>query len=57
MMAQNNFKICRFCINIYSGDSKGYSNTDSERDSDSDSDSYSDSGWLWFNLHLGCMIP
>ena len=52
MMTQNNFKICRFCINIYSSDSKGYSNSDSERDTESDSDS----GWLWFNLHLGCMI-
>ena len=52
MMALNNFKICRFCIDIYRSDIKGYSNSDSERDTDSDSDS----GWLWFNLHLGCMI-
>ena len=49
MMAQNNFKIFRFCINIYSSDSKGYSNSEyecdtvSDIDSDSDSDSNSDS--------------
>ena len=39
MMGQNNFKICMFCIIIYSSDSRGYSNSDSERDTDSDSNS------------------
>ena len=51
-MGQNNFKICRFCINIDSVDSRGYSNRASERDTDSDSNS----GWLWFNPQLGCII-
>ena len=60
MRFQNNFKICRLCINIYSSDSEWYSNSYSDRDidsySDSDRDSNSDSyrDWLWFNLQLGC---
>ena len=57
MRVQNNFKICRLGINIYSSDSECYRNSYSDIDSysDSDSDSNSDSyrDWLWLNLQLG----